>query len=145
MQEVHAIPEVIYSNVKRDFEQQQYLFETLWIKALPAEQKIREIEQGIEPEFVEVITDGNRAGQLIVEFAKSVKKEVDLLLPQDKTMVRADKLGIWDHLIHASKEGASIRIICPLSGKMCKSQTEFLHLLPTSKFLRVNIRMLDYS
>lgn len=135
MQEVHAIPEVIYSNVKRILEQQQYLFETLWNKAIPAEQKIREIEQGIEPEFVEVITDGNRAAQLIVEFAKSVKKEAELLLPQDKTMVRADKLGIWDYLIHASKEGASIRIICPLSGENVQITNRISSLAPNIKIL----------
>ena len=74
MQEVHAIPEVIYSNVKRILEQQQYLFETLWNKAIPAEQKIREIEQGIEPEFVEVITDGNRGSSTLCGVCKISKK-----------------------------------------------------------------------
>lgn len=33
------------------------MYETLWNKAIPAVQKIKEIEQGIEPEFYEVITD----------------------------------------------------------------------------------------
>jgi len=35
----------IYSNVKSFVDQQQYLFETLWSKALPAQYKIKEIEE----------------------------------------------------------------------------------------------------
>jgi two-component system sensor histidine kinase VicK len=135
MQEVHAIPEVIYSNVKRILDQQQYLFETLWNKAIPAEQKIREIEQGIEPEFVEVITDGNKAAQFIVEFAKSVKNEAQLILPHDKTMVIVDKLGIWDYLILASMEGAGIRIICPLSEENLQIGKRISSRAPNIKIL----------
>jgi two-component system sensor histidine kinase VicK len=135
MQEVHAIPEVIYSNVKRILDQQQYLFETLWNKAIPAEQKIREIEQGIEPEFVEVITDGNKAAQFIVEFAKSVKNEAQLLHPHDKTMVIVDKLGIWDYLILASMEGAGIRIICPLSEENLQIGKRISSRAPNIKIL----------
>jgi phospho-acceptor domain-containing protein len=38
--------ELIRSNVKTFVEQQQYFFETLWSKSIPAKQKIREIEEG---------------------------------------------------------------------------------------------------
>ncbi|MGI8832976.1 MAG: ATP-binding protein [Nitrososphaeraceae archaeon] len=47
MQQVHAHPEIVYSNVKSIVEQQRYLFEHLWNEAIPAERKIREIEEGI--------------------------------------------------------------------------------------------------
>lgn len=36
---------VVYSNVHEVVEQGQYLFETLWTKAIPADQRIREIEK----------------------------------------------------------------------------------------------------
>jgi two-component system, OmpR family, sensor histidine kinase VicK len=39
----------VYINVKEDVQQQQYIFEILWNKAIPAEQKIREIEEGVIP------------------------------------------------------------------------------------------------
>ena len=38
---------VVYSNVKEVVEQGQYLFETLWSKTLPADQRIKEIEKGV--------------------------------------------------------------------------------------------------
>lgn len=35
--------------MKEDVHQQQYVFEILWDKAIPADQKIREIEEGVIP------------------------------------------------------------------------------------------------
>ena len=40
-----TIPHAVYSNVIEDIQQQQYVFEILWNKAMPAEQRIREIEE----------------------------------------------------------------------------------------------------
>jgi two-component system, OmpR family, sensor histidine kinase VicK len=54
--------QAIYSNIREIVEQQHSIFETLWSKSIPAEDIIKEIEQGIEREFIEVIADskGNR-------------------------------------------------------------------------------------
>ncbi|MFL6377097.1 MAG: sensor histidine kinase [Nitrososphaeraceae archaeon] len=80
------------------------------------EQIIREIEQAVEPEFYDVITDRQKAGQILVELAKSVKSEALLLLPRDKSMVRLDRLQVFDYIINASQENdAEVKIICPLS------------------------------
>jgi two-component system sensor histidine kinase VicK len=38
--------QIIYSNVKEILDQHQYTFDTLWNKAIPAQQRIREIEEG---------------------------------------------------------------------------------------------------
>ena len=40
---------IIYSNVKELVEEHEYVFDTLWSKAISAEQRIREIEEGVEP------------------------------------------------------------------------------------------------
>jgi hypothetical protein len=46
LQEARPLTQVIYSNVKEVVEQGQYIFDTLWNAAIPAEQKIKEIEEG---------------------------------------------------------------------------------------------------
>lgn len=46
--------QIIYSNAREVVEQQRYIFRSFWSKAIPAKQRIKEIEEGIEPEFVEV-------------------------------------------------------------------------------------------
>ena len=47
LEESKPLTEVIYSNVKEVVEQGQYIFDTLWRSAISAEQKIKEIEEGI--------------------------------------------------------------------------------------------------
>jgi hypothetical protein len=42
------ISHLIYSNVREDLLQQHYTFDILWNTAIPAERRIREIEEGIE-------------------------------------------------------------------------------------------------
>jgi len=91
-------------------------FEDLWKKGIDAIDKIKSIQQGVEPEFLEVVTDHQIASQLITDLAKSVKKEALFLLPNDKAMLRVDRLGVIDYLIRASLDGAKVKIICPLSS-----------------------------
>jgi hypothetical protein len=93
------------------------LFEELWKNGIDAKDRIAAIEQGLEPEFLEVITDNEKASQILVDLAKSVKKEALFLLPIDRAMSRVDRLGIIDYLIHASRNGAEVKIICPLSSE----------------------------
>lgn len=52
--------QIIYSNVTEIIEQQQYLFETLWNKAVPAKQKIREIEEGMVRHQTRIIDDPDK-------------------------------------------------------------------------------------
>jgi hypothetical protein len=41
--------QIIYSNLHEIVKQQNYIFDTLWNKATPAIQRIKEIEEGVEP------------------------------------------------------------------------------------------------
>ena len=107
--------QIIYSNVKELIDHQKYVFETLWSKTIPAEERIREIEEGIEAEFYEVITDNEKASQILIDMTNSIKKNALIFLPNDKALLRVDRLGIVDSLLKASKNGAELKIICQLS------------------------------
>jgi two-component system sensor histidine kinase VicK len=105
-----------YSNITEIVEQQQSIFEALWNKAVPAETRIMEIEKDIEPEFLEVISDHKKATEIYIDLAKSVEKEALLLFANSKAIVRADRLGVLDCLINASKnKGALVKIISPIT------------------------------
>ncbi|MGN6624490.1 MAG: hypothetical protein ACTHKK_10145, partial [Candidatus Nitrosocosmicus sp.] len=43
------LSQVFYSNALEVVKQGQYIFDTFWEKAIPAEQRIKEIEEGLEP------------------------------------------------------------------------------------------------
>ena len=118
-QTLEPVPHIIYSNVRAMVEEQKYVFESFWNKAIPAEQRIREIEEGIEPEFFEVIAERKKISQIFLDLVGSAKKEALVLFPNDKAMVRAYRLGIIDYLVELSQneKAVSIKIICQLSDE----------------------------
>ncbi|HYA85135.1 MAG TPA: hypothetical protein VEH06_17060, partial [Candidatus Bathyarchaeia archaeon] len=61
-----TITRAVYTNVIEDIQQQQYVFEILWNKATPAEQRIKEIEH------VETVALKN-----ISEIAKRIEKNIE--------------------------------------------------------------------
>ncbi|MFL6383573.1 MAG: hypothetical protein ACJ712_01210, partial [Nitrososphaeraceae archaeon] len=68
-QQEQPIPQVIYSNAKDLVEQQKYVFESLWNKATPSDQRFREIEEGIEAEVFEVLTNSEKLSQVLLDLA----------------------------------------------------------------------------
>jgi signal transduction histidine kinase len=66
--------EIMRSNVKTFVEQQQFFFETLWSKALPSEQRIEEIEKGIEPIKTQVLQNPQEIFKATLEFYKKSNK-----------------------------------------------------------------------
>jgi two-component system, OmpR family, sensor histidine kinase VicK len=112
--------QVIYSNMKEIVEEQQYIFDTLWNKSISAEDKIKEIEQGIEPEYFRVINDNEEATHILTDLTKHAQREILFLLPNDKSLTRIDRLGIIDYLVGKCNEERmedmiQVKIICPLS------------------------------
>src|SRR5215208_4504216 len=117
MKEGQPLPKLIYSNSKEMVEQQQNIFDIFWSKAIPAEQRIKEIEEDREEEFSEIINNPEKATEIYVNLAKSVKSSALLLLPSSKALIMEYELGIIDHLIKSSKtkDARGIRIICSIN------------------------------
>src|SRR5215211_335952 len=117
MKEEQPLPKLIYSNSKEMVEQQQNIFDIFWSKAIPAEQRIKEIEEDREEEFSEVINNPEKATEIYVNLARSVKSSALLLLPSSKALIMEYELGIIDYLMQASrtKDARDIRIICSIN------------------------------
>jgi signal transduction histidine kinase len=69
--------EFIRSNVQAFVDQQQFFFETLWNKATPAEQRIREIDEGIEPIETKLLENQD---EIYNHFVKSIEKSAQLYI-----------------------------------------------------------------
>ncbi|MFL6470436.1 MAG: ATP-binding protein [Nitrososphaeraceae archaeon] len=91
------------------------VFEELWRNGIDATNRIREIEEKVEVEFVDVIADPVKVSSVLLDLAKSVKNEALCLIPTPRGMVRVYKLGVIDHIIKASQNGATVKIICPIT------------------------------
>jgi two-component system sensor histidine kinase VicK len=101
------IPHLFYSNGRQIVEQQQHIFETLWDRSIPAEQKIREIEEGIEPDVIEVINNPSKSKDLFLNFLKSATKEILVIIPSYNQFVSIEKLGV----IELAKEAIEVHNI----------------------------------
>ena len=131
--------QAIYSNMKDMVEQQHRIFDNLWNRAIPIQDRISEVEEGREHEFYEVINDYKKAQEKYIDLARSVDREALLLFANSKAMMRAYRLGVLDYLIEASsKKGALIRIVCPLAEENSEIVKKMSEKAP-------DIRILNYD
>jgi two-component system sensor histidine kinase VicK len=108
------IPKLIYSNSKEIVGQQQYIFETLWDKAVPAEQRIKEIEQESEPQRIAVIYDARQALELFQWLIMSAEKEIKIVFPTTSALIRQDKAGILFLLQEAAAvKKCQVKVLMP--------------------------------
>src|ERR671911_2986834 len=118
--EGQPIPKLIYSNSKEMVEQQQYIFDNFWSKAMPAEQRIREIEQGIEPQRIEVIYDAQQALELYQSLIMSAEKEIKIMFPTTNALIRQDKAGILFLLQEAAAVNkCQVKVLMPNDELIC--------------------------
>ena len=91
------------------------IFEDLWNKSVPAEQKIKEIEEGIILARTEVIQSPKDIQKLFINMVKSAKHEVLLVLPTINAFYRKERIGIMQ-LLKQVAEGeyeVNARILTP--------------------------------
>ena len=113
-EEAKPVPEIICSSARSIVEQHQYLFMALWDKAVPAEYRIREIEQGIEPQRIAVIYDGGQALELYQSLIMSAEKEIKIVFPTINALIRQDKAGILFLLQEAATvKKCEVKVLVP--------------------------------
>lgn len=112
------VPQLIYSSAKEIVEQQRYVFEMLWGMSRPAQQRISEIQDGREREFMELITDHAQASKTFAELVRSAEKKVSLLLPHRTSFAKSRVAGVIEALADKARiKRAEVRIISPLSNE----------------------------
>ena len=85
--------QIIFWNVKSAVKQQQYVFETLWNKAISTQQKINGIEKGELPEIIEIIRNPSVGQELAFKLIRSAKKEILVILSSVNTFMRQSSAG----------------------------------------------------
>jgi two-component system, OmpR family, sensor histidine kinase VicK len=133
--------QVIYSNAKEIVEQQQYVFDTIWSKAIPAEQKIREIEEGIEPSNIEIIQNSRESIDLAYNMIKSAKEEVLRIFPSINSFRQQVQIDIMHLYREAVERGVRVRILIPAAALEIKQLINDVNL----GFPYIDIRSIDES
>ena len=112
LEEAKPVPVWMRSTVKMFREQQQYVFDTLWKKAIPAEHRIKEIEENIPAERTEVVSDPHGIESFYKNIINNAKQEIMLILPTTvDTFANEKRIAIIDSLKESAKRNVKIRIL----------------------------------
>jgi hypothetical protein len=119
--------QMIYSNVRELVEHQQYVFDTLWNKSIPSDEKIKAIEDGIQPQFIEIIRDTHQLQNLALKLAISARDEILVLFSTANAFHRQDKLGSMK--LGEQMHGVRIRILMPSDDSIKERARELVKTL----------------
>ena len=145
--------QIIFWNVKETVKHQQYVFETLWNKAISAEQKINQIEKGELPEVIEIIHDTNEAQQLAQKLVSAAKKEVLVILSSSNAFIRQVNAGSDKLVIKVAKSrSVDVVILTPMNeavkimAKDLERQSTNIQVLamePSSSRFNITVLIVD--
>jgi len=130
--------EFIYSNVKTFVEQQQYFFEILWNKAIPAEQRIKGIEEGRTPEKLEILEDTQKSISRAFDIMNKTQEELLVLFATPRTFslaLRAESADIYRKI---SEKGVSIKLLIPRGAGIEDEQIAKIREISPSINLRLS-------
>jgi two-component system sensor histidine kinase VicK len=133
-------PLLIESTVKGFVEQQQYFFDMLWKKAIPAKQRIKEIEEGLKREFIETIQNPAEIQNLVSKTITSTVEEIDIIFSTPNTFKRYEREGIIGLLAKKVNEGIKVRILLSQDDEVRQSKGRLI-----KKYPQIAIRELNKS
>jgi two-component system, OmpR family, sensor histidine kinase VicK len=111
-EESKILPHLVTSTVRVLVEQHRYFFETLWKKAIPAKQRIREIEEGAKREFVETIRDPSEIQKIGFDLIKKAEEEILIFFSTHNAFFLQQKAigGVLDLLKEAVSPLGNVKI-----------------------------------
>jgi sugar-specific transcriptional regulator TrmB len=112
--------------VREVVEQQQYIFNSLWSKAIPARQRIKEIEKGTKREFAETILEPKEIQQIFYELLKAATHEVLILFSTTDIFQVQQQERLFESVKEAIAHGANVRILIPHDDQITQSVQQLL-------------------
>ncbi len=134
------LTQVFYSNAEEVVKQGQYIFNTFWNKAIPAERRFKEIEEGIEPSMTEIIQDTKVSISRANNIIKSAKEQVVIIWATSKTFIIGMNAGIDKIYSDAIRNGAIVKLLIPYGDRVETIVKDLKMLVP-----QVDIKIADKS
>ena len=136
----NELSHAIISNVKAIVGAKQYLFETLRNIASPAEQAIKEIEEGVEPTKTEIIQDTTVSISRAYDIIKSAKEQVLVIWATSKTFIIGMNAGVDKLYSDAIRNGAIVKLLIPYGDRVQIIVEDLIKLVP-----KVDTKIADKS
>lgn len=90
-QDTNPLSQAILTTARGLVEAQEYLFDNLWKNAIPAQYKIKELEEGVKPPFIETLSDPVEIQKVSLELVNSAKQEIQMLLHANGNSSRSNR------------------------------------------------------
>jgi hypothetical protein len=123
---------------------QQNLFENLLNHATPARDKIREVEHGIQSEYIKTIQDPSSILHLVRERIETAGFDIQALFATINSFYRAESDGIIDLLGAARARGINVRVLIKIDDEAMKDIPKDMikkkHELINVNFIRQSLR-----
>ncbi len=123
LNKAQPIPQLIFSNVPEIVEQQQFVFDSFWNKGIPAEQRIREIEEGVIPSVTTILKDYKEAEKKEFDLIRKAIDEIQIIYSTASAFHLQAEEGVLELLKEkAEKEkNLHISILLPLDPSIRES------------------------
>jgi hypothetical protein len=123
---------------------QQNLFENLLNHAIPARDKIKELQHGIQREYIKTIQDPTSILQLVKERIETAGFDIQVLFATMNSFYRAEADGIIDLLGAARSRGLNVRVLIKIDDETMKDIPKHMikkkHDLISVNFIRQPLR-----
>jgi two-component system, OmpR family, sensor histidine kinase VicK len=117
------------------------IFEELWRSGTDAADRIRELDQGIEPARIEIIENPRKAVELARNIVRAAKYEVLRIYPSLNAFRRQVRIGALHLFREAVQNGVNVRILIPADRQQIIQVVNEVELaLP-----QIDIRSIDKS
>ncbi len=117
------------------------IFEELWRSGIDAKSRIRDIEEGIETEGIEIIQNPRESLEIARDIVKSAKDEVLRIYPSVNALRRQMRIGALPLFKKLQQDGVKVRILIPADEhQITKLVNEIALVLP-----QLEIRSIDKS
>jgi hypothetical protein len=123
---------------------QQNLFDNLLNHAIPARDKIKEVEHGIQREYIKTMQDPSSILKLVRERIETAGFDIQALFATINSFYRAENDGIIDLLGAARSRGINVRVLIKIDDETMKDIPRDMikkkHDLINVNFIRQSLR-----
>lgn len=109
-----ALP-VIYSNAPSLVAEHQSIFDVLWSRGEPLDERIEALESGTDLPEVQILRDPERIQELYISLAKRATRQILLLLPTAVAFRRDSEIGLIRSLEQSAAKGVKVRLLTPVN------------------------------
>ena len=119
--------QIVFSNVKELVEQEQYTFDIFWSKAIPAQDKIREIEENISIQRTQLIYGHENTTNTILQALYNTKEKAGMRVLESSNCTISMGNILKKGYLDARKRGVKIRYITEFTKdniQVCRRNSE---------------------